>query len=186
MYVSLGQIIVTIFFDLKRGHPYKWDEVGQSGARIFMADDTITRVTFSGTYRHSMDAKHRVTIPARWRQGGQDEVFLLPSSDSNYLYALPPAEFQKVNDKLNNDPRISAADRRQFARYYFSRAIHCIIDRQGRLLVTEEFLQVAGLTTEALLVGAFDRFEIWNPERWERASIAEVNTFQQVANLIGV
>ena len=133
-----------------------------------------------------MDAKHRVTIPSRWRQGEQDEVYLLPSSDNNYLYALPPVEFQKVNDKLNSNPSISAADRQKFARYYFSRALHCVIDRQGRLLITDDFVRVAGLETEVLLVGAYDRFEVWSPARWERASVAEANTFQQVANMIGV
>lgn len=142
--------------------------------------------TFSGTFRHLMDTKHRVTIPSRWRQGEQDEVYLLPSSDNNYLYALPPTEFQKVNDKLNSNPNISAADRQKFARYYFSRALHCVIDRQGRLLITEDFLRLAGLGTEVLLVGAYDRFEIWSPDRWEHASVAEANTFQQVANMIGV
>lgn len=109
----------------------------------------------------------------------------MPSSNNTHLYALPPLEFQKVNDKLNSDPRISAEDRRQFARHYFSRALHCSIDRQGRLLITEDFRRTAGVGEEVLLVGAYDRFEIWNPERWDSVQAAEVNTFQQVANLIG-
>ena len=149
-------------------------------------DDVIQNTpVFSGTYRHALDEKHRVTIPSRWRQGEQDELYLMPSSDNTYLYAMPPMEFQKVNGKLNNDPRISAADRRQFARYYFSRALHCTIDRQGRLLIVEDFLRLADLSAEVLLVGAFDRYEIWNPARWERALLSEANTFQQVSNLIG-
>ena len=149
-------------------------------------EDAVQKVpAFSGTFRHALDGKHRVTIPARWRQAEQDEVYLMPSSDNKYLYALPPAEFQRVYDKLGADPRISAADRRQFARYYFSRALHCTIDRQGRLLITDDFLRSADLGGEVLLVGAFDRFEIWNPERWEQAAVAEANTFQQVSSLIG-
>lgn len=151
-----------------------------------MADDAPKLFTFSGAYRHSLDEKHRVTIPARWRQTDQDEFFLLPSSDGTYLYALPPQEFQKVNDKLNSDPRITANERRQFARRYFSRALHCVVDRQGRLLISDEFLRGAGLNGEVMLIGAYDRFEIWNSARWEHATIAEDNTFQQVANLIGV
>ena len=150
-----------------------------------MEDVAHNGPVFSGTYRHALDGKHRVTIPSRWRQGGQDEVYLMPSSDNTYLYALPPQEFQKVNERLSNDPRISAADRRQFARYYFSRALHCTVDRQGRLLIADEFLKLACLAGEILLVGAFDRYEIWNPERWDKAAVAEANTFQQVSNLIG-
>lgn len=132
-----------------------------------------------------MDAKHRVTIPSRWRDSEQDQFYLMPSPTNNYLYALPPAEFQKINENLNNDPRISAADRRQFARYYFSRAQHCVIDRQGRLLLSDEFCRLAGLESDVLLVGTFDRFEVWAPERWDRATQDEASTFQQVANLIG-
>ncbi len=132
-----------------------------------------------------MDVKHRVTIPSRWRQSEQDQFYLMPSPTNDYLYALPPGEFQMINEKLNSDPRISAADRRQFARYYFSRAIHCIIDRQGRLLLPEEFCRLAGLVSDVLLIGTFDRFEVWAPERWDRASVEESSTFQQVANLIG-
>ena len=150
-----------------------------------MEDGVQKPPVFSGTFRHALDGKHRVTIPARWRQAEQDEVYLMPSSDNKHLYALPPAEFQRVHEKLSSDPRISAADRRQFARYYFSRALHCTIDRQGRLLITDDFLRSAGLNGEILLVGAFDRFEIWNPERWEQAAVAEANIFQQVSSLIG-
>ena len=150
-----------------------------------MEKDVQASLVFSGTFRHTLDGKHRVTIPSRWRQAEQSELYLMPSSDSRYLYALPPEEFQKVYERLSSDPRISAADRRQFARYYFSRALHCTIDRQGRLLIAEDFMALAGLTAEVLLVGAFDRFEVWNPERWAGAAAAEVNTFKQVANLIG-
>ena len=161
----------------------KWGKVEPLFA---MDDDVQKNPVFSGTFRHTLDGKHRVTIPARWRKGEQDEVYLMPSSDNKYLYALPPTEFQRVHEKLSSDSRISAADRVQFARYYFSRALHCVVDRQGRLLITDDFLRAAGLVGEVLLVGAFDRFEIWSPERWDNAAVAEANTFQQVSNLIGV
>ena len=160
----------------------KWGKV----VPLFTMENDVPKApVFSGTFRHTLDGKHRVTIPARWRQGEQDEIYLMPSSDNKYLYALPPAEFQRVYEKLNNDQRISAADRRQFARYYFSRALHCTIDRQGRLLIADDFLRSANLGSEVLLVGAFDRFEIWNSERWDQVALAEANTFQQVSNLIG-
>ena len=150
-----------------------------------MSDNLPNHEPFSGTYRHTMDAKHRVTIPSRWRSGEQDQIYLMPSPTNNYLYALSPAEFHKVNDKLHNDPRISASDRRQFARAYFSRALHCVIDRQGRLLLPDELCRLAGLVNDVLLVGTFDRFEVWAPDRWNQAIEEESNTFQQVANLIG-
>ena len=152
-----------------------------------MSDAHSSQPAYAGTFRHSMDNKHRVTIPSRWRQGDDDEQFyLMPSSDGTFLYALPPSEFQKVYETINNDPRIPAPDRRRFARHFFSQAQHCVVDRQGRLLMPDEFCRQAGLESELILVGTYDRFEVWNPERWERTRTIETSTFQQVANLIGL
>ena len=141
---------------------------------------------FSGVYQHALDGKHRVTIPSRWRRGEQDQFYVMPSPDSAFLSALPPNQFQKVNDDLISNPKISPADRRRFARYYFSQAQHCVIDRQGRLLVPEEFRLLAGLESELVLVGAFDRFEIWNPQRWSQSRNEEAASFQHIANVLGV
>ncbi len=133
-----------------------------------------------------MDPKHRLTIPSRWRRGESDPFYLMPSPDNAFLSALPPRQFQKVNDDLMNNPKISPADRRRFARYYFSQAQECVVDRQGRLLLPDEFCRVGALQGDVLLVGAFDRFELWNPERWDAARTEETNTFQQIANVLGV
>ena len=149
-------------------------------------DETSDQTVFSGVYRHGLDNKHRVTIPSRWRRGEQEQFYLMPSPDSNFLSALPPAQFQKVNDDLMSNPQISPADRRRFARYYFSQAQDCVIDRQGRLLLPDNFCQMAGLENELLLVGAFDRFEVWNPQRWNGAQVDEASTFKQIANVLGV
>ena len=133
-----------------------------------------------------MDNKHRVTIPSRWRRNEQEQFYLMPSPDSTFLSALPPAQFQKVNDDLMTNPKISPADRRRFARHFFSQAQDCIIDRQGRLLLPDSFCQLVGLENELLLVGAFDRFEVWNPNRWNDAQVNESNTFKQIANVLGI
>ena len=151
-----------------------------------MPDENPSHPAYAGNFRHAMDSKHRITIPARWRQGDGDQFFLLPSQDNVYLSVLPPSEFKKVNETVNNDPKISPADRRWFARFYFSQAQHCILDKQGRLLLPDEFCQLAGLESDTVLVGTFDRFEIWSPERWDTAKLRGASTYQQVANLIGI
>ncbi len=153
-----------------------------------MPDEISNQHAYAGTFRHAMDNKHRVTIPARWRQGGggEEQFYVMPSPDGGFLYALPPSEFQKVYDTINSDPRIPAPDRRRFARHFFSQAQHCVVDRQGRLLLPDEFCRQAGLETDLVLVGTYDRFEVWNPARWERTRTNETSTFQQVASLIGL
>lgn len=149
-------------------------------------DETSIQTVYSGVFRHTLDDKHRVTIPSRWRKGEQDPLYLMPSPDGVFLAALPPQQFQKVNDDLLDNAKISPADRRRFARYFFSQAQECVVDRQGRLLLPDEFCRSAALQTDALLVGAFDRFEIWNPQRWDEVRAVEDSTFKQIANVLGV
>lgn len=152
-----------------------------------MPSDLSNQHAYAGTFRHAMDSKHRVTIPARWRRSSEEEQFyLLPSPDGTFLYALPPSEFQKVYETINSDPRIPAPDRRRFARHFFSQAQHCVVDRQGRLLLPDEFCRQAELDSEIVLVGTYDRFEVWNPSRWERSRTNETGAFQHVASLIGL
>ena len=105
-----------------------------------------------------MDPKHRVTIPARWRRadvgGPADEYFLLPSQENDYLQGFPPAEFEAVARRVNDNPTVSPRDKQIFIRRFYAKAQHCPLDRQGRLLVPDELRQIAGLEDDLLLVGA--------------------------------
>ena len=163
--------------------------MGESGDKqnsaVAIADARDGQAYF-GNFRHAIDDKHRVTIPARWRQSEAEPFYLLPSPDDEHLSVLPPLEFRKVSETVNGHPGISPADRRWFTRFYFSQAQLCTLDRQGRLLIPDDFCQLADLTAEAVLAGTFDRFEIWNPARWEAAKLGRAATYQQVADLIGI
>jgi MraZ protein len=165
----------------------KWGEVGISPKPESQMSDTAAKLTvFAGEFRHTMDNKHRVTIPARWRSGGKkDEFYLKVSPNKDFISVLPPTEIEKMHHKLNNDSRISENDKRKFARAYFSKMQTCAIDGQGRLLVPDDFCQAVGLGDELLLVGAFDRFEIWNPERWEKNQEDDEASVQQLSKLLG-
>ncbi len=61
------------------------------------------------------------------------------------------------------DPR----QRRLVERRFFGQGFECELDAQGRIVVPAKFRQYAGLNGEATIIGARDRFEIWNPETWE-------------------
>lgn len=147
-------------------------------------------VVFAGEFRHAMDPKHRVTIPARWRRaddgGPSDEFFLLPSQDNDHLLGFPPAEFEAVSRRVHDNVAIPPRDKQIFIRRFYAKAQHCPLDRQGRLLIPEDLRRVAGLEDDLLLVGAHSRFEIWNSARWNRVEADDQATYRQVANLVGL
>jgi DNA-binding transcriptional regulator/RsmH inhibitor MraZ len=63
-----------------------------------MSDANPRQPVYTGEFRHTMDAKHRLTIPSRWRRaaGVKDEFYLMPSPSNDYISALPPAEVDKM------------------------------------------------------------------------------------------
>jgi MraZ protein len=145
-----------------------------------------TQFFYAGQFRHSIDEKNRITIPARWRRGGAEEFIVLPEASHQFLLVMSAEEFSRMSYIAESDPNVSARDRRVFLRQLHSRAQHGAADRQGRLVLPEELCKNVGLKGEVALVGGRGRFEIWNSQRWKKAHDEETPTYQHVANVIGL
>src|SRR6202158_1737045 len=141
---------------------------------------------YAGEFRHFIDEKNRITIPARWRRGDTEEFIILPEANHQFLLVMSPEEFSRMSSAAESDPSVSARDRRVFFRQLHSRAQHGTSDRQSRLVVPEELCQKVGLKGEVALVGGRGRFEIWNLARWKKANEEETSTYQHVANVLGL
>jgi MraZ protein len=141
---------------------------------------------FAGEFRHAIDEKNRITIPARWRRDGAEEFILLPQADHQFLLVMSAEEFSRVSTEAESNPNVSPRDRRIFLRHLHSRAEHATADRQGRLVLPEDVCKQLQLKGEVALVGGRGRFEIWNLTRWKKAHEEETSTYQHVANVIGL
>src|SRR5215210_116579 len=130
-----------------------------------MAKASDKAPVFSGEFRHAMDEKKRVTIPARWRSGDTDQVFIVKNPNRDCLTALPAEAFERIGEEAKAHCA-SLSEHRVFMSHFYSQAARCTIDKQGRLLLPDELCSQARLDTELVLIGSWDRFEIWNPERW--------------------
>jgi MraZ protein len=144
------------------------------------------RKFFAGEFRHAMDGKNRITIPSDWRRKEGENFIILPEPNQQYLLVMSPEEFSETSARVEAESTISARDRRIFSRQLHSRAKHGASDRQGRLVLPEDFCKELDLKGEILLVGGNGRFEIWNLQKWKRAKEEETPTYQHVANVIGL
>jgi MraZ protein len=144
------------------------------------------QIFYAGEFRHFIDEKNRITIPARWRRDEGEEFIILPEANHQFLVVMSPEEFSRMNLAVESDANVSARDRRVFFRQLHSRAQHGAADRQGRLVLPEELCKKVALKGEVALVGGRGRFEIWNLPRWKRAHEEETPTYQHVANVIGL
>jgi transcriptional regulator MraZ len=147
---------------------------------------TPSKAFYAGEFRHFIDEKNRITIPARWRRDGAEEFIILPEATHQFLLVMSPEEFSRMSAAAESEPNVSARDRRVFLRQLHSRAQHGAADRQGRLVLSEELCKKVGLKGEVALVGGRGRFEIWNLQRWKKAHEEETPTYQHVANVIGL
>ncbi len=141
---------------------------------------------FSGEFCHALDPKKRITIPSRWREGDADEFFLMVGRDGAYLRVMPTAQFRAVGEKLANDSSIQPRDRAVFLRQFYSRARQVVADKQGRLVLPDDFCKQASLSGEIMLIGAHQNIELWNKDAWEATKQTEAATFDRIAEMIGL
>ena len=124
------------------------------------------RVAFVSSYTHSLDPKKRLTIPSEWREKvlPDKSLYVLPDVHKPCLCVFPGAEMAHKLQKVRNRA-FSDQQARKFARVLASRSDLVTWDSQGRIRVKDDLLGYAGLTDTVVLVGAFDSFELWNPQR---------------------
>ncbi|RME67784.1 MAG: division/cell wall cluster transcriptional repressor MraZ [Verrucomicrobia bacterium] len=127
----------------------------------------ISRPFYVGSFRHALDAKNRLTIPAKWRFAGDEgEVYLALPHPSGHIMVLPPAEVEKLYERISAMP-FSDEEAQEFQNKFFSQAHSFGCDKQGRIKLPDTLLKRAGIDREAVLVGTMTKFGIWSPERWD-------------------
>ncbi|MCI8284239.1 MAG: division/cell wall cluster transcriptional repressor MraZ [Firmicutes bacterium] len=120
---------------------------------------------FSGTYHHNIDSKGRIIIPARFREE-LGSNFVLTKGLDNCLFVFPEKEWFNFRDKLKAVP-VSSKEGRAFTRYFFSSAVECDIDKQGRLNIPSVLRDHAKIDREVVTIGVDNRIEIWSGAEWE-------------------
>lgn len=120
---------------------------------------------FKGTYRHSIDLKGRLPVPAAFRRALKDEGRVVVTLLDECLAVYPPWEWARLEDQLRGLPAFSGRVK-ALTRLLMSRAADCGLDVQGRILIPAALRAGAGLAREAVVVGVLNRFEIWPPEAW--------------------
>ena len=118
-----------------------------------------------GEYKHSLDPKKRIAIPAKFRKEIGKKAVITKGLDQ-CLFVYPMTEWEKVAEKLSGLPT-GSADTKNFVRPFFAGATDVEIDALGRVLIPENLKEFAGLKDKAVIVGIYKRLEIWNEENWE-------------------
>jgi len=137
---------------------------------------SIEPTYYNSRFRHGIDDKRRVQIPAKWRPqkaGVELTVILWPREGVGpCIRVLPPAQMarlmQSIDEMPNSDPKKVV-----LKRIIGSGSAQASVDKAGRICLPDEMARDAAIKDEVVLVGLLDRFEIWNPDRYEKVQAAD-------------
>ena len=138
-----------------------------------------------GEYQHSIDAKGRMIVPAKFREL-LGETFVLTRGLDQCILGYPMDEWRKLEQKLKDLP-MTNKDARAFARFFFSGANEVELDKQGRINIPSTLIQHASLEKECIVLGVSSKIEIWAKDTWNSYFEQSSESFNDIAeNLIGI
>ena len=131
---------------------------------------------FRGQFQHAVDAKGRVSLPARFRDalgaGHEPILIVTPALFDPCLHIYPLAAWQQLEEKIAELPSLDPHVVR-FRRLYVSAACECEADKAGRILIPNALRDKASLTKDALWAGMGRHLELWAQDQWEAALTIE-------------
>ena len=118
-----------------------------------------------GSYNHTLDAKGRIFVPARWRDD-LGASFVVTKGFDKCLLGMSMERWEAFSQKLAALP-LTDRKAQDFVRYISSWAVDCELDKQGRILLSAKLRKFAELEGEATLIGVTSRIEIWSSAHWQ-------------------
>ncbi|HEX2178895.1 MAG TPA: division/cell wall cluster transcriptional repressor MraZ [Actinomycetota bacterium] len=133
-----------------------------------------------GEFTHTLDAKGRVFLPAKWREELAGEV-VVTAGQERCLFVMTKEAFSRRAaqlEELSSDHKAN----RDYKRMFFSSASEEAVDRTGRMSIPAGLRRFAGLEgKEVILIGVSDRAEIWDRESWSSYKEGVEEGYAQVA-----
>ena len=136
-----------------------------------------------GEYLHTIDQKNRLSVPSKFRKELGKQVVVARGLDK-CLFLYPLEEWKLLADKLAKLPS-GKADNRSFVRTMIAGATDVEIDSLGRILLPDYLKVYGALKDTAMVVGLYNRVEIWNPELWHEYSARSANNTEMIAEKLG-
>jgi MraZ protein len=139
--------------------------------------------TFYGSETTVLDAKGRITVPARLRRGispDANDMFVIVKGFDGCVNMFPHDEWSKYSEKVR---ALSSGDdtARAFVRQLMDTLHEAPMDPQGRVTLTDKLIRIAGVEREVKLLGAFDHIEIWNEKTFGQKVDGANSSFEEMA-----
>lgn len=126
---------------------------------------------FLSTYVNRLDRKGRISVPAPFRAALAGEAFsgivLFCSNNHACLEGFAPSAMEELGGRMDHYDLFSA-EQDDMATAIFGAAVQLPLDGDGRVVLSSDLISFAGLGEQAAFVGLGRKFQIWNPEAFEK------------------
>jgi len=122
-------------------------------------------LAFHGTFEHSLDAKNRLTVPARFRAALSGKVFLVRGVDP-CISLYPEETYTAITQAALAGLNPFSPQARELKRMFYGNATDAELDSAGRVMLTPRQLEHAGIDREVVITGAGDCLELWDRSAW--------------------
>ena len=136
-----------------------------------------------GQYQHTIDAKKRLALPAKFR-GELGNKVIVTKGVENCLVVYTEKEWEVISQKLSNLP-ISQGEARSFTRHLLASAAEIILDKLGRILIPDYLREYAGLKKNVVICGLSNRLEVWDEIKWENYSKKAEKGVEEIVSKLG-
>ncbi len=136
---------------------------------------------FVGQFQHSLDAKGRLILPAKFRAEFERGGHLSPNTEGCVALWTPGEFARKTEDFLSESRHGGALGRRQ-ARYWAANSSDVDFDKQGRFALPAAIREYGRLVGDVLIVGMLDHVELWNPAVYAQEVNSAEEMFKQGSN----
>ncbi|OQX53883.1 MAG: cell division/cell wall cluster transcriptional repressor MraZ [Candidatus Omnitrophica bacterium 4484_213] len=141
---------------------------------------------FYGEYKHSLDEKGRLTIPAEFRRlfkkNNISKIFITKGLDK-CLFLFIEKEWRRQEEKFKA-LSFTKEEARKFNRIYFSGASELSWDNQGRVLIPLYLKDYAQIKKEVVVIGVSNRIELWSKANWKKFYADSLPRFEEIAERI--
>jgi len=123
---------------------------------------------FRGASKVTLDSKGRLALPTRYRErlvSRADGHLIITVYRQQCLLIYPLPEWEKIEQQLIRLPTLKK-NTRQLQQMMVGYATEVDMDGHGRILVSAELREFAGLEKRTMLIGLGKKFELWEEERW--------------------
>jgi len=141
-------------------------------------------LAFRGHYEHSLDAKNRLSIPARFRASFSGGTVLAKDPEPCVAIWTPEAH-ESIIERALAGLNPMGSEYRKLSRFYQGNSFEIPLDASGRVTLPAPLLTHSGIAKDVVVVGVGDHLEVWGADRWRTQQEALDAEIEEVTERLG-